>query len=309
MLWQALNLNSACHAVVAWLAAHRHVVGLPDISPETGAYCTARKRLPEHVLPVLSGNVADDLRAQASVEHLWRGRRVLAADGSSFSMADTAKNQAKYPQPSSQKPGCGFPIAGFVALVCLATGAVAALTLGRQTAHDLTLFYFLRSYFVPGDVFLGDRGFCSYAEMALFQARGVDSVCRLHQSRRPDFRRGRALAVGDHVVSWKRPGRCPGGLRAEDCAQLPATLRVREIRYQVAVKGFRTRSVTLATTLLDAEAYPAEALAELYFRRWEIEVDFRHLKTTMRADVLRGQSPSVVEKEFWAHVLVYPLGH
>jgi len=207
MLWQALNLNSACHAVVAWLAAHRHVVGLPDISPETGAYCTARKRLPEHVLPVLSGRVADDLRAQATVEHLWCGR----------------------------------------------------------------------------------------------------SVFRLHQSRRPDFRRGRALAVGDHVVSWKRPGRCPGGLRAEDCAQLPATLRVREIRYQVAVKGFRTQSVTLATTLLDAEAYPAEALAELYFRRWEIEVDFRHLKTTMRVEVLRGQSPAVVEKEFWAHVLAYNL--
>ena len=147
----------------------------------------------------------------------------------------------------------------------------------------------------------------AYSEMALFLANGVDSVVRLHQKRLTDFRRGRILGIGDHIVSWPCPKQCPKGLRREEFEKLPPSLLAREIRYQVTVKGFRTREVDLATTLLDAETYPAEALANLYFQRWEIEVDFRHLKITMHMDVLRGHSPDVVEKEVWAHVLAYNL--
>ncbi|MDR1535624.1 MAG: transposase, partial [Planctomycetota bacterium] len=54
-----------------------------------------------------------------------------------------------------------------------------------------------------------------------------------------------------------------------------------------------------------AEKYSAEALADLYFQRWQVEVDFRHIKITMQLDVCRGKSPDVVEKEFWVHVLAY----
>jgi hypothetical protein len=251
--------------------------------------------------------VGEELSGRAGRENLWCGRRVLAADGSTFSMPDTAKNQARYPQPSSQRKGCGFPMAGFVAVVCLATGALMSAALGTYAAHDLALFYYVRYCFCPGDIFLGDRGFASYAEMALFQARGVDSVLRLHPSRRANFRRGKVLGTCDHIVTWARPKRAPKGLRAEDFAQLPETIQVRELRYKVAVKGYRVSDVVLSTTLLDAEQYPAKALEELYFRRWQIEVDFRHLKTTMQMDVCRGKSPNVVEKEFWAHVLTYNL--
>ncbi len=222
-------------------------------------------------------------------------------------MPDTPENQAKYPQPGSQKKGCGFPVAGFVAVICLATGSLLDAAIGTWKTSEAKLFSRLRHHFRRGDIFLADRGFSSYAEIALFRRRGVDSVLRLHQKRKADFHSGRVLGVDDHIATWLKPVRCPKVLSPEDYALLPETLLVREIRYRVMVKGYRTREVILSTTLLDAEKYSAEALADLYFRRWQVEVDFRHIKITMQLDVCRGKSPDVVEKEFWAHVLAYNL--
>ena len=307
MIRQALCPDPSCRGILSWLQSARTHAGLLPLSSDTGAYCKARQQLSGILLPGLAVRMAEVLSSQAGVEHLWHGRRVLAVDGSAFSMPDTPKNQAKYPQPGSQKPGCGFPVAGFVAVICLATGALLGAVLGTWKANELRLFYYLRHHFRVGDIFLADRGFSSYGEMALFWTRGVDSVLRLHQRRRTDFRSGRILGIDDHVVTWTRPVRCPKGLRREDYVLLPETLQVREIRYRVLVKGYRTNEVTLSTTLLDAEVYSAEALADLYFQRWQVEVDFRHLKTTMQLDVCRGKSPEVVEKEFWAHALAYNL--
>jgi hypothetical protein len=160
----------------------------------------------------------------------------------------------------------------FVAVFCLATGAMLRLALGPWWLHDLSLFYFVREALTWGDIFLADRGFCSYAELALLKLRGVDSVLRMHQCRKTNFRRGRVTAFADHIVTWHRPLQRPPGLRKEDYDRLPATLAVREVRYRVHTPGFRTREVTLATTLLDAETYFAEALAELYFLRWDVEM-------------------------------------
>lgn len=222
-------------------------------------------------------------------------------------MPDTAANQGEYPQPINQKPGCGFPVVAFVAVFCLATGALLALSMGKWFLHDLTLFYFVREAFSFGDILLADRAFCSYAEMAILHLRGVDSVLRLHQRRIPDFRRGRVLGFEDHVVTWTKPVRCPKGLREEDYRRLPDSLKVREVRYRVETKGFRTQEVTLATTLLNADIYFPEALAELYFLRWDVELNFRHIKITMHMDVLRCQSPKMVRTEIWVHLLAYNL--
>ncbi len=311
MVWcilrQALGPDPSCRATLSWLQSARTSVGLLPLSSDTGAYCKARRRLSDSLLSGLAFRMGEVLSGQAEAKCLWCGRRVLAVDGSAFSMPDTVENQAKYPQPGSQKQGCGFPVAGFVAVICLATGAMLGAMLGTWKTHELALFYHLRRHFRRGDIFLADRGFSSYAEMALFRRRGVDSVLRLHQRRRADFRSGRVLGVDDHVATWTKPVRCPKGLRREDYDLLPETLRVREIRYQVMVKGYRTNEVILSTTLLDGELYSAESLADLYFQRWQVEVDFRHLKITMQLDVCRGKTPEVVEKEFWAHILAYNL--
>lgn len=277
------------------------------MSSDTGGYCKAHQRLPEMLLRRLGVRVGETLSSREDGGNLWFGRRVLAADGSSFSMPDTSRNQGKYPQPSAQKPVCGFPVAGFVAVICLATGALLGAALRTCNTHDMVLFYYVRACFLRGDIFLGDHGFSSYAEMALFLERGVDSVVRLHQRRRTDFRRGKVLGVDDHIETWVRPCRNLKDLRAEDYVRSPETLQMREIRYRVDIKGYRTNEITLSTTLLGAKLYPAKALADLYFRRWRIEVDFRHLKTTTQLDVCRGKSPNLVEKEFWVHVLSYNL--
>jgi IS4 transposase len=113
--------------------------------------------------------------------------------------------------------------------------------------------------------------------------------------------------VQDHVVEWIKPEGRPGWMTAEEYAKLPGTLTVRELRYQVGAKGFRTRSVTLVTTLLDAEVYPPEALADLYLARWRVELNFRHLKTTMKMDVLKCKTVEGVLKEMTVYAIVYNL--
>jgi len=304
---QVLDPDQSCNRALARIQAHRASLGLPLVSTDTGGYCRARQRLPEALLSTLCFRTGEALRQQAGPADLWFGRRVKVVDGSSASMPDTPANQALYPQPAGQAPGCGFPVVAFVAVFCLATGALLKLAMGAWFLHDLSLFYFVRDALAWGDILLADRAFCSYAEFALLQLRGVDSVMRLHQRRRTDFRRGRVLGLQDHIVCWHKPAECPRGLRERDYRRLPDLLAVREVRYRVAVRGFRTRQITLATTLLDAETYFPEALAELYFLRWDVELDFRHIKTTMQMDVLRCKTPEMVRKEIYAHLLAYNL--
>lgn len=311
MLWamigQALDPDHSCNHALARIQAHRARLGLSALSDDTGGYCRARQRLPEGFLAGLFRRVGAALTVRVPSDDLWCGRVVKVVDGSSSSMPDTHSSQAEYPQPCGQKPGCGFPVVAYVAVFCLTTGAALDLAMGQWFLHDLNLFYFVRDIFQSGEVMLADRGFCSYAEIGLLCQRGVDTVMRLHQARRTDFRRGKVIGICDHIATWVKPTSCPPGLRPEDYLRMPETLELRELRYQIAINGYRTQSVTLVTTLLDPVAYPSAALAELYFRRWQVELDFRHLKTTMQMDVLRGKSPSVVRKEIWTHLLAYNL--
>lgn len=311
VLWawigQALDGDPSCNKALARINAHRARLGLSALSTDTGGYCKARRRLPEGLFCRLSRRIGQSLHERARPHDLWHGRVVKVVDGSSSSMPDTPANQRAYPQPSTQRRGCGFPVVGFVGVFCLATGAALDIVLGTWMLHELTLFYSLRRAFAAGEIMLADRAYCSYAELALMHQRGVDVVARLHQRRRTDFRRGRVVGWLDHVVTWTKPAQRPRGLRREDYHALPATLVLRELRFRVEPKGFRPQTITLATTLLDAPAYPAEDLADLYARRWDIEVNFRHIKTTLRMEVLRGKSPDIVRKEIHVHLLAYNL--
>ena len=311
MIWafigQVLDPDPSCQRALARIQAYRARRGRPAVSTNTGGYCKARSRLPERLFQLLFQHVGGQLVRTAPAHALWHGRPVKIVDGTSASMPDTEENQREYPMAPGQKPGCGFPVASLVAVFSLVTGAAIDMALGPWRWHDLNLFSRLRHIFSAGDIVLADRGFCSFAEMALLKRRGVDSVIRLHQRRKTDFRRGRILGRKDHVVRWSKPAQCPRVVSGADYQQLPETLTIREIQYRVESKGFRPQEVTLATTLLDAEAYPVEDLAELYFRRWDIELDFRYLKTRMQMEVLRGQTPSMVRKEIYTHLLAYNL--
>ena len=272
----------------------------------TSAYCQARQRLSVDTIRLLKDHLAWTLERGVLEEEKWLGRNVRIVDGTGVSMPDTAENQGRWPQPSSQALGCGFPQMKVVGLFSLASGALLAETTGSGE-HDIKLARQLWPRLDQGDVVLGDRGFCAYSELAALQSRGVDSVFRLHQRRCADFRQGKTLGTDDRLLQWKRPVQCPPELSEEEFAQMPEVLQLRLIRLQVAVPGFRTKEVVLVTTLLDPERYPAQEIRKLYGERWQIELHFHQIKTLQQMDVLRCKSPEMVEKELQIHLVAYNL--
>jgi hypothetical protein len=222
-------------------------------------------------------------------------------------MPDTEANQALWPQPSEQRPGCGFPVMKLVGLFSLASGALLESVSGNLHRHESLLFRELWDKLKKGDILLADRGFCSYAALAALWQRGVDSLMRLHSMRRADFRTGKALGPDDRLVTWQKPALRSEAWSVEEFDALPQTFTLRMIRLRVAAKGFRTRTVVLVTTLLDPEAYPADVLRELYGERWNVELHFHQIKTMLAMDVLRCKSPELIEREVALHHIAYNL--
>lgn len=312
-LWTFLSQihsdDPSCRAAVARLNATRVAQGLAPCSPLTGGYCKARQRLPETLLSRLVPVSGQRLQQQPPRAWCWHGRAVKIVDGSGVSMPDTEANQQEYPQPGSQKPGLGFPVARLVVVLSLACGAVLAVAVGRikgPQSSETMLFHSLHAHLERDDVVLADRFYGSYWEVALLLTRGIDIVMRLHQRRQVDFRGGRRVGREDHVVSWTKPKR-PAWMNEATYAGLPATVDIRVLRVCVPQRGFRTRVVLVAPTLLDAQVYPKEDLAGLYRARWYAELDLRSIKQTMQMDVLRCKTPAMVRKEIWGHLLVYNL--
>jgi hypothetical protein len=277
--------------------------------PDAGAYCKARSRLPEAVLARLTRRTGKAPQDRAPPGWRWNGRTVKVVDGTTVSMPDTPANQEAFPQSRSQRPGLGFPIARLVVLFSLAVGTALDCAMGRcqgKRTGETALFNDLRHNLEEGDILLADRYYCSYWELGLARQRGADVVARLHQRRKADFRRGRRLGRQDHVVWWAKPPR-PGWMDEATYAALPDSLEVREVQVRVLWPGFRTKVLVVATTLLDPEEYPSCDVGLLYRVRWYAEVDLRALKQEMQMDILRGQTPEMVRKEVWAHLLGYNL--
>jgi hypothetical protein len=299
----------SCVAAVARIVSLCVALGRRPPSPDTGAYCRARAKVPEAVIRRLVYTVGDGLESHVPGDWLWLGRHVKMADGTTLPTPATDPNQEVWPQARTQKPGLGFPILRIVALISLATAALGGLAIapykGKETG-ETALLRELLDRFQPGDVFLGDCCYCSYFMLALLLARGVDVVTRQHQRRQTDFRRGQRLSDGDHVVLWERPQR-PEWMDEETYSTIPETLTVRELKVQVNVKGFRVRELIVVTTLADGERYPREEIAKLYRLRWHVELDLRNIKTSLRLDDLRGKKPETIRREIWMHWLAYNL--
>ena len=309
-LQQVLSQDHSCRSAVAHLIAHRVAQGQIACSSQTGAYCQARKRLPEKFFSAVACSVGKALEAKVDPQWLWNGRRVLMYDGSTVTMPDTPANQEAYPQVYNQKAGVGFPIARIAAVTSLACGAILELGICRYAGKgqgEITLLQTMWDVFRSGDVLLTDSLHSTWKEMLLFKERGIDAVNRLNKgTRKADFRRGKRLGKDDHIVRWPKPN----SMRSVDRQtynSLPEYLTVRETRVCVEQPGFRTRSLVVVTTLLDPEETTKEDLAHLYRARWNNELDFRSIKTTMQMDVLRCKTPELVRKELWTHALAYNL--
>ena len=305
-LYQVLNPDCPCREVVLQIKALFALVSRRRVSEDTGAYCLARNRLPADLLARLRYAIA----AQAEkASPLWKGFCVKVIDGTGISMPDTVKNQRAYPQSREQKPGCGFPFLKLVGVFSLGTGALLDYAKGNKHKHELSLLHRLLDSFKPGDLALADRGFCSYTLLALLWLKKVPCLLRLHHARPADLRRGKRLGKNDRLLLWRKPA--PWQRRPYISQTLwrliVPELPVRILRFSLQRRGFRVRSVTLVTTLLDAQCYPARELAQLYARRWQIELWFRDIKTSMGMEVLRCQSPAMVHKELEMFLIAYNL--
>lgn len=176
---QVLDADGGCQEVVRKIQAFAAGKSLALPSASTSAYCQARQKLDITDLQGILAHTSQQLDSRSQQVQHPIGRRVVVVDGSGLSMPDTVLNQQRWPQLISQKPGCGFPQARLSACFDLRTGALLSHSLGNKKTNELPLFRQQWSTFREGDVFLGDKAYCSYYDLWQLQQRGVDSVITL----------------------------------------------------------------------------------------------------------------------------------
>lgn len=301
---------------------------LGDLQFTDAAYCEARKRIPLAVFQALVRWFWSEVQETNEALGRWCGHRVWLIDGSSCSMPDMGALREYFGLPPKQKAGCGFPTATLMFLCDMVNGFAVQAEAAALRVHDMSQAAKMHEALRENDVLVGDRGFCSFTHVALCQMRWIHAVFRMHQRinvsfrtnrparhQRPKSRRKgaptsewvRRLGSTDQLVRWLKPKRKPEWLSQEQYDELPESLLVRELRYRVSRKGFRSKKVTLVTTLLDPAVYSKEALADLYMHRWQIETNLRHLKQTLGMDVLKSKTVEGIQKEIAVFTLVYNL--
>jgi hypothetical protein len=309
---QILHGNASCNHV-------RHFGGFAF---GAAAYCRARMRLPVTIVHGLLKEMGQLVTREAERVGLWHGHRVVSVDGSTFSMPD-GKDLRTLFRWAPENRGFEFPVSKFVAMFDLVTGALLDLAPATMRDHELSIVQRIHQMLRPGDVVVADRLYCTYAYLAQLCSKQLHFVIRVPtSSRRVDFRPHRRHAKHGHwkgpqsiwierfskhdqIVDWIKPNEAPPWLPRKVWDRMPALLRVRELRYTVTQRGYRSRRITVVTTLLDPVRYPKQDVAELYGLRWQIETNLRHLKTTMRMDVLRCQTVDGIHREVAVFGIVY----
>lgn len=306
-LWQVAQAGSSCREAI------RHAQNLcrlhqrPIPADSTSPFCQARSQLPLERLDQIHQAVVSEAQAGLSASDLWCGLHVYAVDGTTLTAPDTPENQKAFPQHRGQRAGCGFPLIRLVAFFALATGLITGWVTGAWGQHELALLQKLWDHLRPGDLLLGDRGFCTWGLLAQCQTRQIHAVFRGRGCRRIDFRRGQRLGPNERLVQWRKPACRPVTFTPQQWKHLPQSLTLRMVRCRLQVPGLRTRQICLVTTLLDRQTYPLEQLALLYLRRWRMELAFRHLKITLQMDQLSCKTPQNLAREIRFHLLVHNL--
>ena len=310
-LAQCLNFNASCSKAVSLIQSWSASQGLPIPSSGTGGYCQARQRLPLSFLEAVARKSTSHLDCRASERDQWRGFTLKAIDGSSLQLADTEENQAKYPQPTIQKKGCGFPTMGIVGITNLTHGGWEGFETCGWQKHDARMAPRLLKHIESADLLLADRAFCSYEFIArITTERQGHVLMRLHQARHKklDWRRGKRVNSYERLVEWKKPTRpATSELTQEEWEALPETLTLRYIKMGYEDRDGKTRPLVVVTDLIDPIKFPGDELIDLYARRWEIEVKLRDIKTTLGFELVRVQTPEMAHKSLLMILIAYNL--
>jgi hypothetical protein len=279
-----------------------HLRQLSGIDFAPASYCEARQRLPLEVLTTLLTLLVQWAQAtqRCVVQQAQAlGQRVFIVDLSNFSMSDEDELREHFGLPQGTRPGIGYPLAAVLGLIDAASGLFTQMLCLPLFVHEMRMVANVHAALQSGDILLGDRAFCSYVHFALLNARGVFACFRLHHQRKGQRRCG--------IERWQRPRKPPAWMTLAQFLTLPQQITVRLASYTISQKGFRTRQVTIATTLLDEKLWPDAKLTQLYGQRWQIEGCFNCLKTTMKMNVLKCKTLDGVLKELAVYLLVYNL--
>jgi len=306
-LFQVLRPECSCREtvseVISLLVSKKRKIP----SPNTGSYCKARKKMSPNKIKEILQSLIERSQEEIRKDLLWCGRVVKVVDGTTCSLSDTKSNQEVYPQPGSQKPGCGFPMMRLVVIFSLSLGTILKWSKGAYAASEKFLFRSLLDYFKKSDVLLADRGFDSYGDFDFLMKRGVNFVIRAREKNRKNILILKSLGKRDHLVRLCKPGRRSSGIDKETWNAMPEWIVLRRITYCIETKGFRTKRVTILTDLLDPKDYPGAAFKSLYLRRWRAELFLRDIKITLGMDQLKCKSPEMVEKELYMYIIGYNL--
>ncbi len=308
---QVLEGNASCSKALGMIQSWYQSSGLPAPAGGTVGYCLARGRLKESFLRKVAAQTTSSLQRGTSSSGLWHGHVVKSIDGSSVLLMDTESNQLKYPQPSSQKPGCGFPAMGVVALLNHSHGGWEGFETCDAKTRDTRVAPRMLKHMHEGDVLLADRAFCSYEFCAQLMEKRAHFVMRLHQARhrKLDWRKGKKISRNERIVHWPKPRQQPvtSELSKKQWDALPSGLTIRYARKPHTSRGGKKGWLVVVTDLLDNKEYPPSSVLKLYRERWEIELRLRDIKTTLGMEKLAVKTPGMAHKTLWIMMIAYNL--
>jgi len=318
--------HRSCKAAVVRIASLWAMLGKIVCSTNTGAFCRARMKLGHEVVRDIARDIALESEAAfeqptiddeetpvhdvvKKVQSQPTGGNIFLFDGLTITAADTEENQAEFPQPSTQAPGLGFPSVRCVTLISMTTGMLVDMAMGpvsgKQKGETALLWQMLHQL-QPGDILVADCYLCTYWIVAACLMRGVKIVMKKHACRPNHPEDARRISRYQRLVTWQRPVR-PDWMSEEEYGALPEQVEVRLVDVVIDKKGFRSKELTIATTILETKLYSREWIAAVYRSRWLVELDIRSIKCSLGMDIVRAKTPAMVRTEIWACLLAYNL--
>jgi hypothetical protein len=273
---------------------------LSDGARDGHAFCMARIRLPLEVFARALWHLGT--LASNSGAWVWRGMRVLIIDGTTLRTPHTGKNIKAFGQSDNGRKKSHFPLVRMLALVCAGAGSVLDVALGEYASSEMRMVRVLIERLESGALLVLDAGLSSFMLLWLARQRKCEVLARHHQTRKGEV--VKKLGEGDEIHLWKKPKK-PRVTWSDLLTAVPQSMLIRVITFTVVRKGYRDLELKLCTTLLDAELYPAQELVMMYMQRWNIEVDFRTLKSGYGLARVTGQSEPVVMKEIYSTLIAY----
>ena len=304
-----IYLKQSCAGVVKFSQVYFLQKNGQSNSSNNSAYCRAKARLPKPLLDKLYTSTVS-LSEDIQKDFTWFGREVKVVDGTGFTLPDTKENQTHFPQSSKCQEGCGFPQVSAVGIFSLNTGILEGFEYGNKHQDEKTMWKRFWGNLKPGELVLGDRGFCSYVTLAyLKNSLQVDTLMRAHQKFKLDLSKKNRIAKDQWILKLykSQKGYIPTGFDKVSWNEVSNEITVRIVKISEYIEGYRSKNIYLMTTLLDHKKYTKEMIEDLYMKRWGVELFFRDFKVTLGAHRLRSKSLKEVQKEFLMNCIAYNL--